>query len=796
MLANYFKIAWRNLYKDGAYSVINILGLSIATAVFLLIINFVSFEYGYESFHKKADDIYRVTYDLYQGAKYVTTDCETHPPLAPMLKRDFSEVADYVRIQHMDEQSEIDYNNKVYRINHMYAADPSIFNVFSFDLIKGNPKDALAAPMQTVLTESESHRIFGTTDAIGKNVKIGKYLFAVSGIMKDVPLNTHLKVDMLLSFASLSVLGWDLNSWNGNNNYTYLLMRPGTDLKTFNQKLKIVSRTALHGKIREGNLFTAEPVKSIHLYSHKSYEPEVNGDAKSVKFMLFSAILILIIGSVNYVNLTTARAAKRIKETGMRKLLGSSRGMLVVQFLLETVLVNLFAMALALILVKLALPYYFQLAGRPVATNFFNTAFFWILCGALFLLNCLLSGLYPALSLSATKPIKVVNRVTTASRQSDVLRRTLVVGQFVTALIVLSASFIVHKQLAYMESQDKGINAAQVLVLTAPASQDSQRDIQNLAIKNEFLQIPGVINVSGSGALPGVSQHDISSSSGISRHGSSEGLGYNFYSYGIDAQFIPIMEMKMAAGDNFRAGELNKNEVIINEAAAKLFGFNSPAAAVGQKLDMNGGVTIKGVVKDYHQLSMKEAIIPMIHTYQESPAFYSLKIQNADPSAIINKIQTIWKKNYQGYPLDYRFLNDMFDQQYKNEQRFGSIVNTFSLLTLFITCLGILGLTAYNINIRTKEIGIRKILGASVTGIIKLLSWDFVKLIIIALVIATPLAWYAMGQWLNDFAYRITIEWWVFGGTGLVAVLVALITLSFQAVKAALMKPMNALRTE
>jgi putative ABC transport system permease protein len=797
MFINHLKIAWRNLRQDSFYALINIFGLATAMAAFLLMINFVSYEYSYESFHSKANDIYRVTYDLYQGAKYVTTDCETHPPLAPLLKKDFPEVVNYVRVQHMEDESEVNYNHQIYRVDHAYAADPSFFDVFSYSVVKGNKATLLKAPMQVVLTELQCKRIFGSTDVIGKSIQLGKYLYAVSGVIKDPPLNTHLKVDMLLSFSSLPVIGWDLNAWNGNNNYTYLQLRPGINLKAFNKKLTTYCLQTLKGRLREGNRYVAEPIKSIHLYSHKTYEPETNGDAKSVKFMLFSALLILLVGSVNYVNLTTARSAKRIKETGLRRLLGSTRSLLIMQFLSETVLVNVVAMVLALLMMWLALPYYLQLVGRPLDTTLFGSFSSWLICGALFVLNCLLSGLYPAFSLSATKPIRVVNRVFTASRQSELLRKALVVGQFATALIVLSASFIVYKQLAYMQQQNLGINAAQTLVLEAPATgEDSIRAQQTRAVKSELLQIPGVTAVSASGALPGVSQHDISSTNGISRYGSKDGLGYNFYGYGIDAQFIPTLQIKLAAGENFSEGSPIKDEVIINESAAHLFGFSSAAAAVGQKLNMNSPVTIKGVIKDYHQLSMKEAILPMFHYYQEKASFYSVRLQNADTKQTLAKVQSLWKEHYPGYPLNYHFLNEMFDQQYKSEQRFGQIVIVFSLLTLFITCLGILGLTAYNINLRTREIGIRKVLGASVSSIVQLLSFDFIKLVLVAVVIATPVTWHVMNLWLNEFAYRTTIQWWVFAVTGMIAIIVALLTLSFQSIKAAVMKPVTALKAE
>lgn len=795
MFTNYIKMAWRNLRKESFYSVINILGLAIATAVFLLIVNFVKFEYSYESFHKKADDIYRVTYDLYQGSKYLSTDCETHPPLAPLLKEKIPEVLDYVRIQDMDGEVEIKHHNQFYRVDKTYAADASIFNIFSYEFIEGNKITALKHPMEAVLTQSQCMRIFGSSHVIGKSIRIGKDLYSISGVIKDLPANTHLKIDMLLSFSSLTAMGWDMNSWNGNNNYTYLQLAKHVNLKAFNEKLKAFSKIMLKDKVKE-NIYVAEPIKTIHLYSHKGYEPEVNGDAKSVRFMLISGILILLVGSVNYVNLTTARSAQRIKEIGMRKLLGSSRGLLIIQVLIETILVNVFAMILALLIVWTALPFYFQLIGRPIEADFFGEVSFGILCGAMLVFNCLLSGLYPAIRISATKPIRVINRTSTGSRESDFFRKALVVGQFATALIVLSASFIVYRQLDFMQQQNLGIDANQVLVVKAPtAGEASDRNAQTRTVKNALLELPGIVSVSASGALPGVSHRDIGSSYGISRYGSKEGLGYNFYLYGIDDQFIPTMEIKLEAGENFKSGSAKNNEVIINEFAAHLLGFTSPLEAVGQKLNYMGNeVMIKGVMKDYHQLSMKEAILPIIHNYTEQASYYSIKLNAGDPKNVLVQLQSVWKENYPGYPLDYRFLDDMFDQQYKNEQRFGKIVGVFSFLTLMITCLGILGLTAYNINVRTREIGIRKVLGASVSSIVQLLSFDLVKLIVIAIIIATPIAWYFMNLWLDDFAYRLSIQWWVFAATGMICIAIALFTLSFQSIKAALMKPVSALK--
>lgn len=797
MLSNYLRIAWRMLRNDRFYAAINIIGLAVATAVFLIIFHFVRFEYSYESAHEKADNIYRLTYDLYEGSNYITTDCETHPLIGPTVKDELAGVIDFVRVQNMDGLNVIKQSEQFYRIDKSYAADPSFFDIFTYRMVRGDQKSALDLPMQVVLSESQSTRIFGTADPLGKNIQIGNSLFSVAGVMEDSPANTHLKVDMLISFSSLTTMGWDMTSWNGNNNYTYLLLSPHVKLDKFNADLKALSRKVFADRANNRNLYTAEPINSIHLNSQKSYEPEANGSAKSVNFMLASAILILLVGSINYVNLTTARSAKRIKETGVRKLLGSSRKNLISQFLAESTLVNVGALAVALLLVWICLPYYFQLLDRPADMDFFSSAEFWITCGALLLFNCILSGLYPAISLSATKPVRILQRNSTGSVKSIVFRKALVVMQFTTALIVLPASLIIYQQLRFVQQQDLGLNTSQVLVLKAPLASESTFSATQLSsLKNALEQLPGVERVSASGALPGVSQNNIGSSTGISRYGSDTGLGNNFYRYGIDDDFLPTMEIKLLAGNNFRESSLNTDQVIINESSAKLFGFEKPADAVGQKLQIGAAVEIVGVVEDYHQLSMKEAVLPMVHHYQLDPSYYSLKLAAGNIQHVLEQVENIWKEQLPGYPMDYQFLDQMFDQQYKTERQFGSITAVFSALTLFITCLGLLGLTAYSIRSRTKEISIRKVLGASVRNIVQLISVDFLKLIIIAMLIATPISWYIMSLWLADFAYHIQIQWWMFIVSGLAAINIALIILCVQSLKAAMIKPANALKIE
>ncbi|MGS2738556.1 ABC transporter permease [Sinomicrobium sp. M5D2P17] len=797
MLKYNLKIAWRNLKKDRFYSLINIVGLATASAAFLLIINFVKFEYSYEDFHENADRIYRVTTEMYQGSQLVSTDCETAPALAPELKEKMPEVTDYVRVQMMEDDNEISYNNQVYRIDKIYAADPSVFDIFHHEFIQGDPSTALDAPMTAVVSESLAKRLFGNAPAKGKTVKNGEYLFTITGVIRDSPSNTHLKVEILLSFSSLVNMGWDLNSWGSWNNYTYLRLAPHPDLEAFNKKLFDFRKEKF--KDLDHLRVVAEPIKDIHLYSHKGWEPEVNGNIRTVRFLFITAFLILLIGSVNYLNLATARASERAGEVGMRKILGSNRRSLISQFLTETLLINLTAMVLALLLIWGILPFYFRLIGRPVEVDFFTTSMFWITCAGLFLFNCLLSGLYPAFNLSSARPASVVKRSFTGSREGNLFRKVLVVGQFAIALIVLSAAFIVFRQLSFMQNQDLGINTSEMLVIRAPKfGTDSLRLVQSRTFKNELSQLSDVEKVSVAGSLPGISLHELSSTTSITQYGSDKGRGYNYYLYGIDTDFIPTMEIELATGRNFRPGSVSTDEVIINEEAVRTLGFENPEKALNKKISVwfSEQAEIIGVVKDFHQQSLKGAVLPMIHWHSNQASFYAVKLHTKDIQKTVADIGSAWKTQFPGHSFDYYFYDQMFNEQYKADQRFGKIVSVFSILTLLITCLGLLGLTAYTVSKRTKEIGIRKVLGASVAHIVTLLSKDFIKLVLIAIIIASPIAWYAMNRWLENFAYRIELQWWIFVLTGTAAVVIALITVSGQSIKAATANPVKSLRTE
>lgn len=793
MFRNNLKIAYRSIWKDRVYSAINIVGLALATAVFLLIIHYVRFEHSYENIHAKADNIYRVTLDLYNGGELVTTDCETYPQLGPTLLKDFPEVKNCARIEHVG-NTEVKYDNKGFIIDRVYAADSQYFSIFNIDFTRGDKSRALTNPNETLLSETTAQKIFGTENPMGKVLKVGKHTLTVAGVFKDIPENTHLKFDLLIPFSIETKT--DLNiKWSSNNNFTYAELVPGASAEAFNQKLYKLSRERVKDEI-----MVAGPIKAIHLHSKRAYEPEPPGNANTVKFLLIIAILILVIGAVNYVNLTTARSSERLKEAGIRKILGSTRAGLIRQFFLESLIINLMAFILALALVYALTPVYLQLIGKPLDTNLFNSLSFWIICALLFGLNCLLSGLQPAFMLSAVKPVVVMNRSSgKGGAKGGALRRTLVVGQFAVAVVVIAFTVVIYRQLQFMRQQDKGMNVEQILVINdlEDGKDDSIRVSIHNALRNDLIKVAGMEEVSVTGSLPGVNKSYMNTTNSVSLYG-GEKNSYTFSTYAVDAGFVPLMKMKLLAGRNFRQdATVNDHEVLVNEETCRLLGFSSPEKAIGRQITYNIKSTIVGVLKNYDQASMKEAPLPMINYYAPGHSKYiAIKIQTDQPGKMVEAAEKAWLAHYPGRAFDYFFLDQLYNQQYRSDVQFGQIISVFSIFTIFITCLGLLGLTAHNIARRTKEIGIRKVLGASITEIVHLFAKDYVKLVLFAMVIGIPVAIWAQQQWLQDFALRASMPWWIFALAGGATLLIALLTVSLQSVKAALVNPVDSLGNE
>ncbi len=799
MFRIHLSTAYRSLVKNKFYTSINILGLSVATAAFFLLFNYVRFERSYEDMHPDAKNIYRVTLNLYEGSRYVVTDCETYPPMGPLFKMRYPEVTDFVRAEDMGDQ-EITVDQKAFRSERIYAADPAVLRVFNIDITKGNQATALDAPGKVILSETIAGKLFGSTDPIGRSVMLSGRSNTVSAIMKDAPANTHLKFDVIMPISSLAQLGYNLETWNGNNNYLYLQMKPGTDLAAFNEKLMAFSKERLKNEIAQ-----AEVMKDIHLYSNKSFEPDINGDARSVNILMGIALLVLFIGSANYVNLATARLSEKRKESGLRKVLGSSRRSLVLLFFLESIIINVTALILAVVLVRVALPFYASLAADPVAATVFIFPSALLIFGSVFAINVILSGLYPAFVLSAVKASVVTARSSTDGVGGTFFRKALVVGQFTTALVVLSASVIIYQQMHFVRTRDLGMNIDQVLILRGPKIEgsDSLKNRSGVAFRDQLMQVPGVKDVSLAASLPGLGMSTLNTNTSIRRFDAAEGKGSNYYMYGVDERFLDVMSMKLIAGNNFSSVPAgNDHKILINEVASRLLGFNSPQEAVGQKVFMDTGNPLEfsivaGVIRNYNQQSLKDAQIPMIHWFQQDVSnLFAIRVSTADMQSTIEGLSKTWQSDFSGHVFDYYFMNEMFNKQYAGDVRFGKILNLFAGFTLFITILGLMGLATFNASRRTREIGIRKVLGASSAGIIRLLSRDFLKLVLIAVIVATPVCWYISTAWLQGFTYRISISWWVFALTGVLVALLALITIGVQGLKAAVMNPVKSLRSE
>jgi len=799
MLFNNGKIAFRNIWKDKFYSGLNLLGLAVAVATFLLLMNYVRFERSYEDFHKNAANIYRITLDMYKGTEYIGTDCETYPPAAPIMKQTMPEVAEYVRLQDLGTYELVTGERSVL-VDKAYAADKTLFSVFSYELIDGNRKQVLAGSNNVVITETVAKKLFGAVHVTGSVIKIKNSPYIISGVVKDIPANTHLKFGLLFPFDYINSIGFNMNNWNGNNNFTYLLMKPGTRLDAFNRKLQQFSKERL-----QEEQFKAEPIKDIHLHSHKLFEPEANGNYLVVNFLFLIAFLVLFIGVANYINITTARLVERTREVSVRKVLGSSKWAVTKLFFTESFLITVMAFIAALLLVCLLRPLYSSIVGVEIGDSLLVSEKweFWQQVILLFMATCLLSGLYPAILASAVQVNMATKRVSTSLAGGSRLRKVLMVAQFTAALAVLMSAVVIYRQIRFVRHQDLGMNMDQVLVVKGPMLyvDDSLQRMAGTHFKEHLLKDAGIQGVAFATSLPGGDYSTMNTQTGVRRVGATLKEGYNYYLYGIDKDFIPLLNISLVAGRNFFSGTHRNDEVLINEEAGRLLGFSNPAAAIGKKLKVDSGpiheATVIGVTKNYRQQSLKQAQNPLILWEEQGvDGYFAIKMQAKNARTVIDAIKMQWNENFPGHVMDYFFMDERFNNQYKQDVQFGKIVNVFSGITFFIACLGLLGLSALNTSLRTKEIGIRKVMGAGFKSILSLLSADFLKLVAVAIVLAIPIVIVAMNAWLQNFVYHIRISWWLYPGVGLLAMMIALLTILLQAYKTIRNNPVKALRSE
>ena len=790
-----------------AYSGINILGLAIGIAACLLILQYVAFELSYENFQANKDRIYRVQQDRYDNGKLSTQWAAGAYAVGNSFKNAIPEIEDYVKVvQNGRVTAEI--NNQPLKIEKVYFASSSFFNIFTYPLIAGNKNTALKEPFTAALSETTARKIFGSTNVVGKTLELNRNSnYTITAVYKDAPVNTQLKPDMLLSYTTY--LKWTTDStgkgpetaWEWDGCLTYLLLHEGADPAAVEKKFPPIVDKAVGTDMKKFNAsvtYLLQPLKDIHLYSHYMMEPGENGDGKTVYLLLGIAFFIVVIAWVNYINLATARAITRAREVGVRKAVGSQRRQLIVQFLSESALLNGFALALALLIVLIAIPGFNQLSGQQLSFSLFSQRNFWLGLITLFLVGVFFSGLYPAFVLSGFKPIEVLKGKMSGTKQSSLLRKSLVVFQFAASLFLLIGTVTVYQQIQYMRKQSLGINIDQTLVVSAPiVGIDSTFLLKMTALKQELQQQSSVQYITVSTSIPGEAVGW--NAGGIKLVGTDESTQKQYRVIGVDYDYIKTYGLKLIAGRAFsKQFGSDNHSVIFNRKAIEQLGFNKPEEALGKKIDFWGEqYTIEGVTENFHQQSLREAYEPLIlRLIPDVNGYLSVKTNAAQASKTIRLVKAEWNKFFPGNTFEYFFLDDHFDEQYKADQRFGQVFGLFTSLAILVACLGLFGLASFTTLQRTKEIGIRKVLGASVTNILKLLYREFALLLVIAFIIAAPVAWFATSNWLRGYAFRISLQWTYFVLPFVTIIAIALITVSFQSIKAAIANPVKSLRTE
>ncbi len=807
MIKNYLKIAVRSLLKNKFYTSINIIGLAVGIATCLLILLYVLDELNYDRYNTRADSIYRVNNEVKFGSNYF--DLAQAPPLmGPAMLNELPQVEQYTRIRWYGSFL-VKKENENLQENRVAYGDSTLFDVFTLPMLAGDPKTALKEPHSLVITETIAKKYFNTIEAVGKNMLIndtGNY--KITGVIKDIPAQSHFNFDFFVAMSENENSRDD--NWLSENYSTYVVLKKGTNPKNMEPALnKMMDRYVgpeLKGAInlsldeftKSGGYVRASltPLTDIHLRSNKVGELDGNGSLQYIYIFSAIAVFILLIACVNFMNLSTARSSNRAKEVGVRKVLGSLRKNLVRQFLTESLLMSFIALVFAVIIACLLLPYFNQLAGKTIQVDLLFQPFMVISFVSLILGVGLLAGSYPAFFLSAFQPVDVLKGKLSKGFKGSWLRNALVVFQFAISIILIMGTIVIYNQLTYIRNKDIGFNRNQVLVIQHTDALKTQA----ATFRNELLQISGVDNATISGYLP--VNYNRGNDVFFTSPSLDQKTAMSMQIWPIDEKYIPTLDMKILAGRNFSTQfPTDSDGVIINEAAAR---FLAAKDLINKKLYRIEDVKTKkikelhitGVIKNFNFSSLRDVITPLGLILRHDPGNISVRIKTADIPAVIAQIKNKWLAMASGQPFDYSFMDEQFNKLYTSEQKTGQIFITFAALAIVIACLGLFGLVTYAAEQRIKEIGIRKVLGANVANIVAMISKDFLKLVLIAFFFAFPVAWWAMNKWLQDFAYRVQIGVWIFLTAGAIAIVIALLTVCFQAIKAAMANPVKSLRTE
>jgi putative ABC transport system permease protein len=809
MFRNYLKIAWRNILRNKIYALINITGLCVGLACCLLILMYVLSERSYDRFNTNADNIYRVTRTFYSddGAATLHTG-SVAPPFGPLLKNAFPDIKEVTRLFPPGNIS-VKYSDKLLNEKNAFYAEANLFDFFNVPVLMGDKRSALREPYSVMLSEDAARKYFGNADPMEKMIKLGgnKHEFKVTGIFQPFPVNSHLHPELLLSFNTLrdtAVYGDKLlqTMFNHNAFYTYLLFPENYNVAAVEKHLPAfldeyvhLAHTPSNKKTHQATSLGFQKLTDIHLHSHLDTEIEENGDVKRVNIFSAIALFILLIACINYMNLSTARSVLRAREIGVRKVIGARRIEIIIQFLGESVLITLIALGLALAVTVFLVPVVNKLSGQSLSVHALLTAPILLAVLALPFVIGFISGIYPALFLSSFLPVKILKGVLNVGKGNISFRKVLVVVQFSVSIILIVATIVVYRQLQYIQNKELGFNKDHILTGNMAFGLNSKFE----AFRTDLLKNPAIIDASRSSDVPS-DRLLRASDAAVLQDGAMRPLKVDLKFINTDYNFLETYGVQLIAGRGFsRDYQGDVKNYLINEAGVKALGWKNAQEAIGKDLTY-GGIQGKiiGVVKDFHFESLHQKIIPLL--FFPSPFnFYfrlSVKVDGHHTASAVAALMNTWHKYEPEAPFEYTFLDDKFSRLYQSEGRQESLFTVFSGIAIFIACLGLLGLSSFTITQRMKEIGIRKVLGATVPQIVGELSKDFIRLVLIASVIAFPVAWYAMNQWLGDFAFHVTISWWVFVIAGAAALLIAFITISYESLKAALMNPVKSLRSE
>jgi putative ABC transport system permease protein len=800
MFKNYLLVTLRNIKKSKGYVLINIAGLAIGMAVCILIWQYVSYEKSYDTFHEKGKNLYRLELAVHKNGSIFHTANSPHG-LGPALKAEFPEVLEYARIFGY-ENGLVSYKDFSARVKHAYCADNSFINLFSLTMIKGSAENALAEPSCAVISESIAKKFFGDENPVGKNIhfdriEYGEYV--VKGVFRDFNANSHLQFDMLFSIHKF--IKYHVGGWDRLNYFTYIMLRPGSDPKSLEARLPGMLERYIGEKTRANQkkwVFSIQPVPDIYLHSPDPGWDMKSGDMTTVNFLSIIAIFILIIAWVNYINLSTSRSLDRAKEVGLRKVMGANRSQLIGQFLLESFLVNSTGAITAIIIVKIFSPAFNRLLGVPGSFSLLGKVDFLIIMLVLLAFGSALSGLYPAFIISSHKPVSVVQGKLKSRASGILLKKILVIFQITASVMMIAGTYTIYKQVSFMRKQDLGINLDNIMLISAPAIVGRNKGMrQNLfSFFKEIHEYEGIIRAT-TGNIPGRSYQ---SSTDIVKKDNSSFRARRCW---VDAGYLTTFGIELIAGRDFSPiFRTDATEsVILNELAVKQLGIGTPEEAVGKILALDMGkkkMKIVGVVKNYHQKSLKFPIQPVVFQYPSYYAcsYYVLKLKAADIKGTMAFVKEKWDEFFPGDPFEYSFLDEYFDLQYGAEISFAKMFGVFALLAIFVACIGLFGFSSLSALQRTKEIGIRKVFGASTGSILYLLSKDSLKFLVISMLIGFPIAFYIFSNWLESYAYRLEMGVWFFLIPIFLVTPIILMTISYHVIKTAALNPIEPLRYE